>query len=1108
MTSTLKVLLLGFLEAVDKSGLHITPREQLQVFRLVMSRKQWEVESLRASLASLLATNQDEWERIGGCFDQHLRDVLTAQFALERLQEARPEPEREPLDRGQPDQGQPDQGQINSVKDPSVPTLPKSRLARFRQWLTLRQQYRQALKHSLEGLSLLFSGWGDVGQRLIAGLIQPLLETLKREERRRRLILLGTLLALSIAALLVDRYWPEPPPPVQQDSAVIGSPPSISTRVQSSLEAQGRDLPKAVPQPVETLSWDQWLLSGALGLLLGLFGAAAWLFPASFAQWIAAHRQQAQEKATTAFRELIRQDTEHLERGSPASRTGHNTGSSIELHYHIAHPHLPVADVYLRESARFLARLGDQGRSSDFDIPRTIRDTLEAGGQFRLAWEVRSAPRALLVLVDTEGVDHPWLGGFRRALEVWKREGVLLDLYYFDQTPAHLTDEGRKRLVKLESLLERHPGAPLLIFTRRLLGWYTHSRSRWLVELPAHRRCAWVDPTPRSAQARIRVDRQALERLRGLGYQRFPLTGEGMRAMARYLTGEAATGKVDYPALPTEDLTSNHAPNALHKALHQWAWAAAQVPDATWEQLQALRQALPAVNSVLSTPHHLQCLLDYLQQVADEAGAMLETSTRRLELAVSIRQEIKKDWEKSHPTREERLEVEAHIRTLLYAQLTESEPDPSEPWQHAWWSVKVAVHKGLLEGNIYDTASHLLSGPLREETRQLLLDAYEQNTLPPETQVQLERLLFEAGLPTNSDNEQIQPSPTLSAKIEALDQGHVLSLADLAKRKAWSRLPRPMLLAVPLTLLALFGLLQLEWPHALLMRPPHRLETVYIPEIRRLVVKEAAASAGLEETTQRPQLVVIYPGSFLMGSPESEEGRFPDETQHRVTLTKRYLMSATEVTQAQYQAVMGENPSSEKGEKLPVIDVSWFDAVKFANSLSQKEGLESCYEINNDDVRWPKKLTCTGYRLPTEAEWEYAARAGSQQRYAGTDSLDDICKFGNVADKRAKEADAGYEYVACDDGFVELSPVRTYQPNGWGLFDMTGNVWVWTWDWYAEYGKEVVVDPVGGDAGSARISRGSSWFDHPRRLRVANRGWALPSRRNAALSFRLARSYP
>ncbi len=262
----------------------------------------------------------------------------------------------------------------------------------------------------------------------------------------------------------------------------------------------------------------------------------------------------------------------------------------------------------------------------------------------------------------------------------------------------------------------------------------------------------------------------------------------------------------------------------------------------------------------------------------------------------------------------------------------------------------------------------------------------------------------------------------------------------------------------------------------------------------------------------RPEMVVVPEGTYTIGSPETESGRFDEETQHRVTLSRRFAIAVTEVTQAQYRRVMGENPSKDKscGGACPVTDVSWLDAIGYLNALSARDDtVEPCYLVSGEQVEWVED--CVGYRLPTEAEWEVAARAESVATYAGTKDPAEVCRYGNVADSafEAENPDEDREIFKCNDGFAGLSPVARFRPNGFTIHDMTGNVWEWVWDWYdTSYYREDATDPRGPSGGWFRVVRGGSFADAPRDARVAFRLGGEPSNRSSSLGFRVVRSLP
>ena len=242
----------------------------------------------------------------------------------------------------------------------------------------------------------------------------------------------------------------------------------------------------------------------------------------------------------------------------------------------------------------------------------------------------------------------------------------------------------------------------------------------------------------------------------------------------------------------------------------------------------------------------------------------------------------------------------------------------------------------------------------------------------------------------------------------------------------------------------------------------------------------------------RPKLVKVAKGSFTMGSPPAESGRGTDEVQHAVTLTSDLWMAETEVTQRQYRNLIGSNPSSFKGDELPVENVSWFEAVTYCNALSVKEKLQPCYQINGTTVGWADGVKCTGYRLPTEAEWEYAANPVTPPRtiYAGSDTPDGVAwHSGNAGNT--------------------THAVKTRSANGRGLYDLSGNVWEWVWDWYqATYEQLPSMDPIGPSTGAYRVVRGGSWDNTATYARVAERYYSAPALRDFVLGFRFVRSYP
>ncbi len=245
-------------------------------------------------------------------------------------------------------------------------------------------------------------------------------------------------------------------------------------------------------------------------------------------------------------------------------------------------------------------------------------------------------------------------------------------------------------------------------------------------------------------------------------------------------------------------------------------------------------------------------------------------------------------------------------------------------------------------------------------------------------------------------------------------------------------------------------------------------------------------------------MVYIPAGEYLRGSPENEPGRWADREspQHRVRISRGFWMGETEVTQGLWQAVMGNNPSHFKacGSTCPVESVSWNDSQEFIQRLN---GL----------------VSGGGFRLPTEAEWEYAARAGTTGPYAG--DLDAMAWYGNNSGNRVIDALAIWNEVKDGSKYIQrlvdngcrTHPVAGKRTNAWGLYDMHGNVWEWVQDWYGDYPSGIVTDPTGPSSGASRVRRGGSWDDRARYCRSASRIRDTPDSRDGYLGLRLARTH-
>ncbi|MGZ3387065.1 MAG: SUMF1/EgtB/PvdO family nonheme iron enzyme [Isosphaeraceae bacterium] len=299
-----------------------------------------------------------------------------------------------------------------------------------------------------------------------------------------------------------------------------------------------------------------------------------------------------------------------------------------------------------------------------------------------------------------------------------------------------------------------------------------------------------------------------------------------------------------------------------------------------------------------------------------------------------------------------------------------------------------------------------------------------------------------------------------------------------------------------------------------------RQEPIQAGVMPRLVLGRRRGFPSLITNSLGMKFTLIKAGGFLMGSPDTDkDAEDAEKPQHRVRITRPFYLGVHEVTRGQFRRFVDDtgyqteaekdgkggwgwnedakkfeqnprytwlNPGFEQTDLHPVVNVSWNDAVAFAGWLGKKEGKT--------------------YRLPTEAEWEYACRAGTTTRFFCGDDAEGLAEVGNVADGTAKAKHPDWTWaIAAQDGFVYTSPVGHYPPNAWGLYDMHGNVWEWCWDWYGKdfYKASRVDDPAGPLEAAGRVVRGGGWVNDPRLCRSAYRPRNSPDYRDSNGGFRL-----
>ena len=268
----------------------------------------------------------------------------------------------------------------------------------------------------------------------------------------------------------------------------------------------------------------------------------------------------------------------------------------------------------------------------------------------------------------------------------------------------------------------------------------------------------------------------------------------------------------------------------------------------------------------------------------------------------------------------------------------------------------------------------------------------------------------------------------------------------------------------------------------------------------------AGIAYGADAASVKDGFLLLPGGTFRMGSPDSERQRGSDEVRHQVRVGAFYV-DPYEVAQADYEAITGENPSQHKGGRLPVENVTWLDAVRYCNALSLHRGLEPAYVINGEAVRWDRKAN--GYRLLTEAEWEYAARAGT----------DTVFNVGNQVHSDSVNFEATYPYLIEENYVTRRDPnvrtshyrgetmeVDTLPANAFGLHHTHGNVSEWVFDYYGAYDTGRTENPSGPSSGSLRVNRGGSYIDFGKHLRSAYRSATNSIDPDSNLGFRICRN--
>ena len=712
-------------------------------------------------------------------------------------------------------------------------------------------------------------------------------------------------------------------------------------------------------------------------------------------------------------------------------------------------------------AAGWLGRRVEDRPSPHLNVTTTVDEAARRPGPVIPQFLPAVGGPPLLVWVDVEDGDHPLAWAVEAVLDRWTRQGLPFERMNYNRQPTLLTDPHGGHDWALDEFAQRRAGAPLLLFSRLDDPLDYDGTLDWLSALTPWPRRALIDlnPSPNTARRAAGL----APRLEQARLPRLPFTDDGLVAAAAVLaTGERRGAPPPPPALPSVD--------ALRVPLARWLVCACCVPQPTWAQLEAIRAELLA--DELPDPRLVQRLLDMNR--APNSAEPISSDGRTLLLPPAKVAEVLAEDRRVHGGVSP---LQRATLGLLIEQLDRAKPEAGTlaEWRKR---LRVACYELILnERAVEQVLAEFADSPVRDEL---------ERRLNQEDRVRLEvdassgeRLV--AGLSAEGPMRLWEMATAWARVSGGRRLGGALALGVLAAAVWWLGAPEAVVSATRMVELPE------EWEVILGMHPATDLK------------QKRNDESG---NTLRPALVSIRGGTFLMGSPEEaltwegERQASNDELPQRELTIPAFQMCKTEVTQANYEAVVGTNPSDCAwgcGDTLPVQRVSWVDAVAYLNRLTKLESearvaegesrLSACYEGSGADVRWVSG--CTGYRLPTEAEWEYAARAGTTTSWSFGEDPSEIGAY------------AWYDRNAGS----KVHAVGTKKANPWGLYDLHGNVWEWVWD---SYKSAKVADSFG----MFHVLRGGGILNSPGELRSAYRSVDSYKLQNWYLGFRCARGAP
>ncbi len=783
----------------------------------------------------------------------------------------------------------------------------------------------------------------------------------------------------------------------------------------------------------------------------------------------------------------------------------------------------PFAVTAMDAAATLLARLPQVGHGLDLDINATLHATVAAGGRTTPVLARTRAAQELTILVDLERGDHPFRGGVEWVLERWAQGGLRFVRLSFEHYPTALRTHPGRRETNLDALSRRREGTPLIVFARATRLREYEGGHAWLRQLGPWPIKVIVDLDPRADDdpALLPEEREARHVLARAGLRRFPFTAAGLVAMAQYV----GSGGAMQVRTPDESLR----PAAMITAeLDAWASCLACVPDPSWAQLEVFRREFFA--AALPDPRHVQRLLDHISPalvgpVPDDPivgdGTRINLPRDKL---IHYRARLRQ-----HDPLGQWRDLEVRATAVILQQLRGA--DPKALGDRRLRDFKVAAHEAILaerDPQRVDAGAGLqvFVGDAMEEDLQRWVEderARRGEDIPPWL-AELETAMTREDLQVAHMGQWLLPRALGEVAPTALAgrRGDLAGLQRVAaaprgrrgrRRQRGARGPGPGLAAAqgrpgddapPPRALTLVRRTDPEpKPEAPSLGPstPDQLGPITAPptpdhQLGPITAPPTGAALGVVEVALADltpmRFVGLTGGEFTMGSPDTEPDRWNNEgPQHRVHISP-LVVAEHPVTQGQWRALMHNNPSDPDygvGDNLPVTNITWFDTLEFLNRLSVHEQRNPCYTKVRDGVwRWDR--SADGYRLPTEAEWEFAARAGTSSAYSFGDDPTQLPTHAWFAENSKNK----------------LHPVGPLHPNPWQLFDMHGLVWEWTWQEFDNYVTQSTVDPGEPGPFGDRVLRGGSFDVEPWFLRSAVRSRCEPSLRYGVFGFRCVRA--